>query len=137
MSQAVRKRIASHHREDVSKVADQVGFLWRVEVTERVYDACVRWSDIDSRRQIHLSADLRLNALLHETLNAIRTGSAEASHQDFTHECVLRDGESQESSQLELRVVAHYSYQDGTQMLTVMRQDEVGEIPLNQNRSAV
>ncbi len=68
---------------DVTEAATEAGFCWPVAITHAAWQACVEWSDNDSRRQTYQDESGRLWDVLWMAFVAIRsaTGGTEINFQ--------------------------------------------------------
>jgi len=60
---------------DVTEVATEAGFRWPVAITLAAWQACVEWSDDDSRRQTYQDESGRLWDVLWMAFVAIRSAN--------------------------------------------------------------
>ena len=114
-----KKAIAAGHLFDVSEIAREAGFKWGLAFTRAAWNECVKWSKLDSRKQIFQSERGRLIEILRVCAYAIRIESPDRSRMNFEIARIPRDGESTRATQITLQIVAHAG-DEGESVLTIL-----------------
>lgn len=108
---------------DVTSTAYEAGFKWPVAVTEAVWTDCIEWSEEDSQRQVHQDQAGRLWDVLFMAWVAARTNPKATGAVNYGIHRVPRDGVSQRSQRVELKLVVSGGDQ-GEPVLTIMQPHE-------------
>jgi hypothetical protein len=90
---------------DISPIAKEAGFEWRVAMTAGAWADCVVWSDRDNQAQVYQDQSGRLGDILYMASYAIRTSKDSGDRLLFQLYRVPRDGHSMEAVLITLKLI--------------------------------
>ncbi len=107
---------------DVSKAAQEAGFIRPVALTSAAWAECVAWSDADNEKT-HQDERGRLHDVLWMAHVAIRNHSGNNAEILYYLLCVPRDGKSTRAVRTQLKIVAGPG-DKGEMVITIMLPNE-------------
>ncbi len=104
---------------DVSETAQEAGFRWPVAITRAAWDACVEWSDEDSKRQTYQDQSGRLWDVISMAMLAVCQAPGNISELRFNLCRVPRGGKATKARLTTLKL-ALSADDDGEPAFTIM-----------------